>query len=62
MLTWKHAVGIVAWVAVVVLFATTSNAYYAGLGASVGILALLGLGMFLVTGYAGQLSIAVGAL
>ncbi|MDQ0615163.1 ABC-type branched-subunit amino acid transport system ATPase component/ABC-type branched-subunit amino acid transport system permease subunit [Microbacterium sp. W4I4] len=61
MLTWKHAVGIVAWIAVVVLFATTSNAYYAGLGASVGILALLGLGMILVTGYAGQFSLAVGA-
>ncbi|MCK3769484.1 branched-chain amino acid ABC transporter ATP-binding protein/permease [Microbacterium aerolatum] len=61
MLTWKHAVGVVVWIGAVVLFATTSNAYYAGLGASVGILALLGLGMILVTGYAGQFSLAVGA-
>ena len=61
MLTWKHAVGVAVWIGAVVLFATTSNAYSAGLGASVGILALLGLGMILVTGYAGQFSLAVGA-
>ncbi|WP_341578239.1 branched-chain amino acid ABC transporter ATP-binding protein/permease [Microbacterium schleiferi] len=60
-LTWKHAVAAVVWVAVVVVFASTTNGYYAGLGASVGILALLGLGMVLVTGYAGQFSLAVGA-
>lgn len=61
MLTWKHAVGMLVWIGAVVLFAATSNAYSAGLGASVGILALLGLGMILVTGYAGQFSLAVGA-
>ena len=60
-LTWKHAVAVVVWIAAVVIFATSTNAYYAGLGASVGLLALLGLGMVLVTGYAGQFSLAVGA-
>jgi ABC-type branched-chain amino acid transport systems, ATPase component len=60
-LTWKHGVAAIAWIAVVAVFAATANGYYAGLGASVGILALLGLGMVLVTGYAGQFSLAVGA-
>ncbi|MFS0865749.1 ATP-binding cassette domain-containing protein [Microbacterium sp. 179-B 1A2 NHS] len=60
-LTWKHAAAAVVWIVVVVVFASTTNGYYAGLGASVGILALLGLGMVLVTGYAGQFSLAVGA-
>lgn len=57
----RHAVAVAAWIAVIVVVATTTNAYYAGLGATVGILALLGLGMVLVTGYAGQFSLAVGA-
>lgn len=61
MLTWKHGVSAAVWIGVVVAFALTANGYYAGLGASVGILALLGLGMILVTGYAGQFSLAVGA-
>lgn len=60
-LTWKHGLAAVAWVAAVLLFGTSVNTYYAGLGATVGILALLGLGMVLVTGYAGQFSLAVGA-
>lgn len=61
MLGWKYGVAAVTWIVVVTLVATTSNSYYAGLGASVGLLALLGLGMVLVTGYAGQFSLAVGA-
>lgn len=61
MLSWRHAVTALAWIAVVFAIAMTSNAYYAGLGASVGLLAMLGLGMILVTGYAGQFSLAVGA-
>lgn len=61
LLHWKHGTAAVAWIAVVVVFATTSSTYYAGLGASVGLLALLGLGLVLVTGYAGQFSLAVGA-
>ena len=61
LLGWRHAVAVATWILVVAVVATTANAYYAGLGASVGILALLGLGMVLVTGYAGQFSLAVGA-
>ena len=61
MITWKHGAAAAAWIAVVVVYASTAGVYYAGLGATVGILALLGLGMILVTGYAGQFSLAVGA-
>lgn len=61
MLGRRHAIAALVWTAVVVVVATTTNAYYAGLGTTVGILALLGLGMILVTGYAGQFSLAVGA-
>lgn len=61
MLGRRHGIAAAAWIIVVVVVSTTTNAYYAGLGASVGILALLGLGMVLVTGYAGQFSLAVGA-
>lgn len=60
-LTWKHGAGIFAWVAVVVVYAFSTNGYYSSLGASVGLYAMLGLGMVLVTGYAGQFSLAVGA-
>ncbi|MDC5696521.1 branched-chain amino acid ABC transporter ATP-binding protein/permease [Intrasporangium calvum] len=59
---WRHLVGALVWIAVVAAFAFSTNEYYAGLGASVGLLALLGLGMVLVTGYAGQFSLAVGAV
>jgi branched-chain amino acid transport system permease protein len=61
MLGRRHLIGVAGWVLVVALFVGTTNAYYAGLGATVGLLALLGLGMVLVTGYAGQFSLAVGA-
>lgn len=61
MLSWKHGAAVIAWIVVVSAISMTSNAYYAGLGASVGLLAMLGLGMVLVTGYAGQFSLAVGA-
>lgn len=60
-ITWRHGVSIIVWIAAVLAFAFSTNAYYSGLAASVGILALLGLGMVLVTGYAGQFSLAVGA-
>jgi branched-chain amino acid transport system permease protein len=49
------------WVAVVVAYGLLAPIYYQGLGATVGILALLGMGMVLVTGFAGQFSLAVGA-
>lgn len=58
---WKYTAGAVIWVIVVIVFASAANIYYTGLVASIGILALLGLGMVLVTGYAGQFSLAVGA-
>ncbi|MBZ2195448.1 branched-chain amino acid ABC transporter ATP-binding protein/permease [Occultella gossypii] len=60
-LSWRHGVAAAVWIGIVLLFAGLANAYYAGLGATVGILALLALGMVLVTGYAGQFSLAVGA-
>lgn len=60
-LTWKHGLGALVWVAVVLAFALTTNSYYSSLGATVGLFAMLGLGMVLVTGYAGQFSLAVGA-
>lgn len=60
-LTWKHGAGALAWIAIVLVFALSTNVYYSSLGATVGLLALLGLGMVLVTGYAGQFSLAVGA-
>lgn len=61
LLTWRHLISAVAWVAVVIGITLTANSYVQGLAASVGLLALLGLGMVLVTGYAGQFSLAVGA-
>lgn len=59
--TWRDGLAIVAWVAVVLVFSFAAPTYWTGLGATVGITALLALGMILVTGYAGQFSLAVGA-
>ncbi|TFD62180.1 branched-chain amino acid ABC transporter ATP-binding protein/permease [Cryobacterium suzukii] len=59
--TWRTAVGPSLWIATVIAVSQTAGPYLSGLGASVAILALLGLGMILVTGYAGQFSLAVGA-
>lgn len=61
LVTWRHLVGAAVWIAAIVVVASVANSYVTGLAASVGILALLGLGMVLVTGYAGQFSLAVGA-
>lgn len=51
----------VAWIIVVFVGGSYAGDYLAGLGATVGLTALLALGMVLVTGYAGQFSLAVGA-
>lgn len=59
--TWRQVLGPVVWIVAIVSFSTIGGDYYAGVGASVGIMALLALGMILVTGYAGQFSLAVGA-
>ncbi len=61
LLSWRHLAAAAAWITVVLAFAFSANQYYTGLGASIGILAILGLSMVLVTGYAGQFSLAVGA-
>lgn len=60
-LRWSHLLWVGSWVAVVVGYGLVAPIYYQGLGATVGILALLGMGMVLVTGFAGQFSLAVGA-
>jgi branched-chain amino acid transport system permease protein len=49
------------WIIVVVAAGLGLSSYWQGIGASVGLMALLALGMILVTGYAGQFSLAVGA-
>ena len=58
---WRQATGPVVWILAVVAIASFAGDYWAGLGATVGLIALLALGMVLVTGYAGQFSLAVGA-
>jgi ABC-type branched-subunit amino acid transport system ATPase component/ABC-type branched-subunit amino acid transport system permease subunit len=60
-LSWRLGAGPVIWVLLVVAVASFAGDYWAGLGATVGLTALLALGMVLVTGYAGQFSLAVGA-
>ncbi|WP_298228058.1 branched-chain amino acid ABC transporter ATP-binding protein/permease [Gryllotalpicola sp.] len=59
--TWRHLGGALAWIAVVLVYAFTANSHFASVGYQVGLTALLGLGMVLVIGYAGQFSLAVGA-
>jgi branched-chain amino acid transport system permease protein len=49
------------WIIVVAAAGLGLSDYWQGIGASVGLMALLALGMILVTGYAGQFSLAVGA-
>lgn len=58
---WAGPLGPVAWTIAVLALGFTLSDYIAGVGATVGIMALLALGMVLVTGYAGQFSLAVGA-
>ena len=55
------ALGPVLWVIAAIALGMTIGDYYTGVGATIGIMALLALGMVLVTGYAGQFSLAVGA-
>lgn len=50
-----------AWVVATIVLGLTLGTYHTGIGANVAILALLALGMVLVTGYAGQFSLATGA-
>lgn len=60
-LKWSHGAAALMWVVVVAAAGLGLSDYWQGIGASVGLMALLALGMILVTGYAGQFSLAVGA-
>lgn len=60
-LSWRHGAGALVWIVAILVYALLANEFYAGMGATVGLMALLGLGMVLVTGYAGQFSLATGA-
>jgi branched-chain amino acid transport system permease protein len=57
----RPALGVVAWVAAMAVFPFFSGQYYTGLAATIGIMALLAVGLVLVTGYAGQFSLASAA-
>lgn len=59
--SWRHGAGAGAWIAAVIAIGVLAPTYWTGLGSTVGITALLALGIVLVTGYAGQFSLAVGA-
>lgn len=52
---------VAGWVLATVVLGLTLGTYHTGIGANVAIMALLALGMVLVTGYAGQFSLATGA-
>ncbi|GAA3704583.1 branched-chain amino acid ABC transporter ATP-binding protein/permease [Arthrobacter ginkgonis] len=60
-LGWRHGAGALIWILAVIAAGLCLAPYWQGIGASVGLMALLALGMILVTGYAGQFSLAVGA-
>ncbi|MDB5876127.1 MAG: hypothetical protein JWQ07_5569, partial [Ramlibacter sp.] len=60
-LRWSHGGAALVWIIVVAAAGLGLTDYWQGIGASVGLMALLALGMILVTGYAGQFSLAVGA-
>lgn len=60
-LRWFHGAAALVWIIVVVAAGLGLSSYWQGIGASIGLMALLALGMILVTGYAGQFSLAVGA-
>lgn len=60
-LRWSHGIAALVWIIVVTAAGLGLSSYWQGIGASVGLMALLALGMILVTGYAGQFSLAVGA-
>jgi ABC-type branched-subunit amino acid transport system ATPase component/ABC-type branched-subunit amino acid transport system permease subunit len=55
------AVGVVLWIALIAIFPSVTGPYYTGLAATIGIMTLLAIGLVLVTGYAGQFSLASAA-
>jgi branched-chain amino acid transport system permease protein len=57
----QGSLSVLAWILLVVVFALGFDDYYAGVGSSTALLAMLGLSMVLVIGYAGQFSLAVAA-
>ena len=57
----RAALGVVVWVALMAVFPSVTGPYYTGLAATIGIMALLAIGLVLVTGYAGQFSLASAA-
>jgi branched-chain amino acid transport system permease protein len=57
----RSAAGVVVWLALTAMFPFLTGAYYTGLAATIGIMALLAIGLVLVTGYAGQFSLASAA-
>ena len=59
--TLRNPLSILGWVVAVAVLALGFDDYYAGIGASTALLAMLGLSMVLVIGYAGQFSLAVAA-
>jgi branched-chain amino acid transport system permease protein len=54
-------IGVAAWIVVLAVTPFVLGPYYLGLAATVGVSALLAMGLVLVTGYAGQFSLAQGA-
>jgi ABC-type branched-subunit amino acid transport system ATPase component/ABC-type branched-subunit amino acid transport system permease subunit len=59
--TGRAAAGVVLWIALMAVFPSLTGPYYTGLAATIGIMALLAIGLVLVTGYAGQFSLASAA-
>ena len=57
----RAAIPVLVWLVAVLLFPSMSGDYYTGLAATIGITALLSIGLVLVTGYAGQFSLASAA-
>lgn len=57
----RDLVGTVLWLVVVGCYPLSVNEYYQGLATTVGITAILAVGLILITGYAGQFSLATGA-
>lgn len=57
----RRVLGVAAWVAVLALTPFVVDTYYVGLAATVGVSALLAMGLILVIGYAGQFSLAQAA-
>ncbi len=57
----RTALAPLIWVIALALFPAVSGQYYTGLAATIGFSALLAIGLVLVTGYAGQFSLASAA-